>query len=742
MPKKTEFGYVLGLQCFANQDSGACLLRFSRDGKVLDYVAISEERLIRKKYPYTFPVHSIGYCMDHYGLKDLSSIDLLVTDYIRVKRWFNSGPGYNISEFDYLKLKFDIDPRKIVSISHHMAHAASAYYASGFNDAAVLIVDGNGSDLQTTSFFDAEKGKLRYIDEYKAQGIGAVYAVVTNWILNLGTGGEGKTMGLAPYGEQYEPVLQLEGTLDGIKNDFSDFVRRQPFSDVLNQMDPANRKNPLRGEYRRADGKESVLDPYFARAAFEVQKETERVLVHLGREIEKRTKRKKICLAGGVALNSVANKIMFDVTDFEEIFVFPACSDTGIPFGLAVWGYYNARELGNFERQSLNFQHAYTGISYPEKHTTDMFGRHGIPHRKTNPAEVAQLIADGNIIGWFQGGSEYGPRALGHRSILADSRKAEMSDIINKRVKHREAYRPFAPAVLAEDCAEYFDIEGESPYMLLVGKVKKPDVVPSITHIDGTARVQTVTKEDNGVFYDLVRAFKEITGVPVILNTSFNDAGEPIVETPEDAMICFLKTEMDYLVLGNFLIDAKDFDKASLAQSMDDERKTGIEKRERENISRFFPGNDKDECNRFTKESNRMSEWHVRYRSKYELENKVLEWVRDKSRILIVGTADHTALLLKCINGFYDVGVVGFVNADERCEQDDAPRNHPFSECGWDALEDGEVDEILISSYEYMYDILDSIRQRGIDKPVYPIYDNASRSFFETLGDFPSFRVD
>jgi carbamoyltransferase len=731
----------MGIQCFANQDSGACLLKFSRDGKVLDFVAISEERLLRKKYPYTFPVHSIGYCMDHYGLKDLSSIDLLVTDYIRIKRWFNSGPGYSISDFDYLKLKFDIDPRKIVTISHHMAHAASVYYTSGFDDAAVLIVDGNGSDLQTTSFFEADNGKIRYIDEYKAHGIGAVYNVVTKWILNLGTGGEGKTMGLAPFGEPHEPVLHLNGKLDGIKNDFSDFVRRQPFSDVLNQIDPANRVSPLKKEYRQAENEKALLKPYFSRVAFDVQKETEQVLVHLGREIERRTGRKKICLAGGVALNSVANKIMFDATGFEEIFVFPACSDSGIPFGLAVWGYYNARELGDFERKNLTFRNAYTGISYPDERTTKMFERHDIPNRKTTPREVAQLIADGNIIGWFQGGSEYGPRALGHRSILADARQAEMKDILNLRIKHREAFRPFAPAVLAEDCAEYFDIEGDSPYMLLVGKVKKPEAVPSITHIDGTARVQTVTQEDNGVYYDLVHAFKEITGVPVILNTSFNDAGEPIVETPEDAMICFLRTGMDYLVLGDFLIDAKDVDKAAVSEHMAGIRETEIEDRYNDCLSRFFPGYDEDECRRYIEESNRISEWHVRYRSKYEFENKVLEWIRDKRRILIVGTADHTALLAKYINRFYDVDVVGFVNGDDRCDQEGASQDHPYPECGWDVLESDDVDEILVSSYEYMYDISDSVRQRGIDKPVYSIYDNASRSFFETMDVFPPFRV-
>ena len=208
-----EFRYVLGIQCFANQDSGACIVRFSTDGKILDFIAISEERLIRKKYPYTFPIHSIGYCMDHYGLVNLSEIDLLVTDNIRINRWFFSGPAYNISEFDYLKTKFAFDPRKIISIGHHLAHASSVYYTSNFEDAGILIIDGNGSDLETTSYFLGKNDSIKLIESYKARGIGDVYSAVTKWILNLGTGGEGKTMGLAPYGEKYKTVLQCSSGL-------------------------------------------------------------------------------------------------------------------------------------------------------------------------------------------------------------------------------------------------------------------------------------------------------------------------------------------------------------------------------------------------------------------------------------------------------------------------------------------------------------------------------------------------
>ena len=680
--------------------------------------------------------------MDHYGLADLSAVDLLVTDFIRLKRWFNSGPAYNASEFDYLKLKLDIDPRRIVVISHHMAHAASAFYPSGFDEAAILVIDGNGSDLQTTSFLQGENGKISYLDSHKAHGIGGVYNAVTMWILALGDGGEGKTMGLAPFGRPHAPVLHIDGRLDGIKTDFSRFMRRMPYSDVLNQIDARNRINPLKVDFRRCEDPKDLLDPYFARVAYDVQQETERVMVHLGRSLRARTGSPNLGLAGGVALNSVANKIMFDATDFERMFVFPACSDAGIPFGLALWGYYNAAELGDFPRRRLTFRNAYTGIPYPPARAQAMFARHSITHRRTNPAEVARLLADDAIVGWFQGASEYGPRALGNRSILADPRRSETKDILNHRVKHRESFRPYAPAVMAEHCAEYFEIEGESPYMLLVAKVKKPDVIPAVTHVDGSARVQTVTREDNGPIYDLIAAFKEITGVPVILNTSFNDAGEPIVETPEDAMICFLGTEMDYLILGDYLVRAADVDKPRLAEAMRAERERAMAAREKECIARFFTGYDSEECRHFIDESNSMSVWHTRYRSKYELEKQVLRWSREGTRVLIVGSRDHTALLRRHINGLWNVDVVGFVDHDGRpdLKVDGAPL--PYPEGDWEAVREGDFDEILISSHEYMYDIAEALRAQGVTAPVYEIYDNASRSFLDTLVTLPPFKVD
>jgi len=738
---KKKIRYILGVQSFANADSGACILRFSEDGKILDFVAISEERLIRKKFPYTFPIHSIGYCMDYYNIKSLSEIDLLVSDYIRKDRWFISGPSFNVSDFDYKKIKFDFDPKKIITIRHHLAHAASVYYTSGFDNAATLILDGNGSELETTTYYFCIGNEITTKESYRARGIGIAYGQVTSRILNLGTGGEGKTMGLAPYGKDHPKVLKISGELDGIKNNFAKFMKRMPFSDVLNQIDEKNRIYPFKTEYKKCQNKDELLQPYFSRVAYDIQEETERVMKHLASDIYHKTNSKNLCVAGGVALNSVANKKMFDSSNFEKIFVFPACSDAGIPFGLAMWGYYNAPQFKETRKGKIQFKHAYTGKTYSAEHIQKMFQRFKINYKKTNVKHIANLLSQGKIIGWFQGGSEYGPRSLGHRSILADPRDPTMKDILNIKVKHRETFRPFAPSVLLENCEEFFDLECESPFMLLVADVKKPNIVPAITHVDGTARVQTVTKEDNGRFFDLIQEFKNQTGVPMILNTSFNDAGEPIVETPEDAMICFCNTDMDYLVLEDFIIDAVSIDKKNIVKEMEIERSKRIKENEQELISKLLKNYDNNEKDVFINECNKMAEWNAKYRSKYELEKKIEEWKKYNKKILIVGTIDHIELLLKKINGFYALNIVGYVNYEADSEVNSTEL--PFSRYELDEIKNYSLyDDILISSYEYMYEILDLLESYDIKKPIYQIYDDSSRDLANVLDKQPEFQVN
>ncbi len=736
-----EYRYILGIQSFSNMDSGASIVRCSTDGELIDYIAISEERLIRVKYPYVFPVHSLGYCLDHYGIR-LSDVDLLMGDYIRVKRWFSSGPAYNVSDFDYLKLKLDFPPHKIYQISHHMAHAASTYYASKFDEAAILIVDGNGSDLETTSYFRGEGERIEFMENYKRHGIGAAYTTISTRILSFGTGGEGKTMGLAPYGEGHSKVLNINAKLDGIKNDFSEFMLRMPYSDVLNQIDPRNRINPLRGEYKKCERKEDLLNPYFSRAAYDIQAETERILIHLASDLHEKTKLKNLCIAGGVGLNSVANKKILDNASFENIFIFPACSDSGIPFGLAVWGYYNmTKELGIKETKRFAFNNAYTGNEYPEDEIEGVFKKYNIPYQRVELDAVAEKIAEGKIVGWFQGRSEYGPRALGHRSILADSRRKEMKDVLNLRVKHRESFRPFAPSILKEYCSEYFDLDCDSPYMLLIAKVKKPDAVPSITHVDQTARIHTVTKDDNGSYYDLIEAFHKRTGVPCILNTSFNVAGEPIVETPEDAILCVLQTDMDYLAIGPFLMESSAVtNREKIVETMNANRKKKIETRREKLLKKYFSGYDPEERDRFIAESNKMAEWYVRFRAKFELEKKVLEWMKNQSKILVVGTPDHTLALRKYINGFSEIDVVGFCSFEDKVDKTpETLSEYPVVE--WNDIKNTKCDEILISSYLHSFDIEERLTDLNPEVSVLALYDSSSRSIMDTLDTFPTYKV-
>ena len=542
--------YLLGIQSYANHDSGASILRYDKKKRTTDYVAISEERLLRKKYPYTFPIHSIDYCLKYFNLKNLNKVDYIFSDWIRKKRWLRSGPAYNYQMFDYIKEKLKYNKDKIIQIDHHLAHAASVYYTSDFKDSSILIVDGNGSDLETNSFFKGKSNEINLIDKSKYHGIGAVYSAVTKEILNLGTGSEGKTMGLAPYGKN-DKKIKIRYKLNGINTNFSPFIKRMPYSDVLYHINSNFRPNPLKFRIKKAN-KKNVTNQFYSNWAFAIQKISEKIILHLGKEIYKKNKSKNICLAGGVALNSVANNYLYKKGDFDKMFVFPACSDSGIPLGLVLWGYHNFLN----GKKRIKFNNAYTGIEYSKDEILSILKKNKISHSFTNNNEIAKYISEGKVIGYFQGKSEYGPRALGNRSILADARNPLMRDYINKKIKHREMFRPFAPAILEEKSKEYFELE-YSPFMLQVSKSKKRKKIPSAIHVDGTARVQTVNKKQNKNFYDLINEFYKITNVPVILNTSFNDAGEPLVETPLDALICFLKTDIDYLVIGNIIIDKK-----------------------------------------------------------------------------------------------------------------------------------------------------------------------------------------
>ena len=711
--------YLLGIQSYANHDSGASILKYDIKENITDYVAISEERLLRKKYPYTFPIHSINYCLKYFNLEDLNKVDYIFSDWIRKKRWLRSGPAYNYQMFDYIKEKLNFNKNKIIQIDHHLAHAASVYYTSDFKDSSILIVDGNGSDLETNSFFLGKKNKIKLIDKSKYQGIGALYSAITKEVLNLGTGSEGKTMGLAPYGKR-DNKINIKFKLKGINTDFSDFIKRMPYSDVLNHLNGNFRPNPLKQKIRKAN-KRNLTNKFFSNWAFAIQKLSEKTILHLGNEIYKKNKSKNICLAGGVALNSVANNYLYKKGKFKKMFVFPACSDSGIPLGLVLWGYHNFLN----GKKRINFSNAFTGIEYSNKEIISNLKKNNIKFSFTNNNEIAKYISNGKVIGYFQGKSEYGPRALGNRSILADARDPKMRDYINKKVKHREMFRPFAPAILEEKSKKYFDLD-YSPFMLQVSRSKKRKKIPSAIHVDGTARVQTVNEKQNKNFYNLIKSFYKITKVPVILNTSFNDAGEPLVETPLDALICFLKTNIDYLVIDNIIIDKKNLkDISHKIKKLELNRNKEIENNEKKIIKKLTKKFSFKEFNAKKNKENLNAKKIVLDEPISRLKNYLNITRKNKKPLIIIGTEDHTNILSKIFK--LNKKNTSFIDINKNDHLPYKRNIHKIKRIKNLTVANQNNANILISSFEYINEIIEQYKLKNFFTP----YDNSSRSIMD-----------
>ncbi len=527
---------VLGLHKDPWHNTGAALV-VERDRKV-EVFFVSEERLDRKKDSRAFPEMAIAACMRQAGLSSFEQLDLVVMDYIQDGSDWRMDYHTNPCRTD-VPLN-GIDPAKIRIVNHHLAHAATAYYSSAFHDSAILVVDGRGSDKETQSLFVARGNHIELLESSAAIGIGLLYASVTH-LIGFGLLQEGKTMGLAPYGAPDlvpppdTPLLPIKGSFAGIAADYADLCIEDSY-DLQFAVDVATPERK-------------------ARAAYEVQQEVEREMLRLAGYAKERTGSANLCISGGVGLNSVANYKIQQTKTFENLYIHPACSDTGIPLGAALWGYHAL--LGRPLRQAP--LSPFLGPEYDEATLLDAIsactGMDAV-HGPASFERTADLLARNSIVGCFQGRSEMGPRALGNRSILMSPLRAENKDVLNARVKFREGFRPFAPACMEEYAQEYFEIDCPCPYMLLVPNVRpeKRGVIPAVTHVDGTGRLQTLTAELNPVFYRLASMFKDRTGVPVLLNTSFNVNGEPIVETPADAVRCFLGTNIDALLIGDHLI--------------------------------------------------------------------------------------------------------------------------------------------------------------------------------------------
>ncbi len=587
--------FILGISAFYH-DSAACLVK---DGDILS--AAQEERFTRKKHDHNFPQKAIEFCLKDAGIK-ADQIDLVAfydkpfLKFERLLETYLTFAPVGIKSFikamplwikEKLWMKEMIKDKlgytgKVIFPEHHESHAASAFYPSPFNKAAILTMDGVG-EWTTTSYGVGDGNDFQLFADIKfPHSLGLLYSALTYYTGFKVNSGEYKVMGLAPYGEPKYKKLIYDHLID-VKEDGS-FRMNMDYFNYCQGLTMTNEKfNKLFGGPPRVP--ETNLTQKEMDIARSLQEVTEEIVLKIGRHVYKETKFKNLCLAGGVALNCVANGRLLREGPFENIWIQPAAGDAGGALGAALIGWYKYQNNPrNTDEKTDSQKGSYLGPKFDENDIHSFIQSFNLSAKKYDEDEliekVANLINSEKVIGWFNGKMEFGPRALGSRTIIGDARSPKMQATMNIKIKFREGFRPFAPSVLYEKVKEYFEIEKESPYMLLTADVKKErripmtdedqrkwgidklnvvrSDIPAVTHVDYSARLQTVHKKTNPRYHKLISKFEEKTGCAVIINTSFNVRGEPIVCTPEDAYKCFMRTNMDYLVLGNYILKKED----------------------------------------------------------------------------------------------------------------------------------------------------------------------------------------
>ena len=593
---------ILGISAFYHDSAAAIVI----DGKIV--AAAQEERFSRIKHDSNFPDNAVKFVLKYSNLK-LSEVDHIVfyeKPFLKFERLLETYVAFAPKGFiqftkamplwmkeklfqkklliDYLKVidgNFK-DEKKVFFSEHHMSHAASAFFPSPFNEAIILTADGVGEWATSTVAIGKNNNVEIKKEIHFPHSLGLLYSAFTYYTGFKVNSGEYKLMGLAPYGEP-KYINQIKDNLIDLKDDGS-FRLNQDYFNYATGLTMTNEKfNKLFGEKPR-NSKNEKINQFHMDIAASIQSVTEETMLKMSKSLREEYNLKNLCLAGGVALNCVANGKILEKKIFDKIWIQPAAGDAGGSLGAALALWYN--EMKN-ERKVFNYdqmQGSYLGPEYSqieiEKKLNEIGANYNVMNEEDLLNKTAEDLSKGKAIGWFQGRMEFGPRALGARSILGDPRSETMQKDLNLKVKYRESFRPFAPSVLIEDVSEWFEINEESPYMLLVSNVNKEkqlkmsedqkklfgidklnvkrSEIPATTHVDYSARIQTVHKETNPKYFKLLTKFKEKTGCPVIVNTSFNVRGEPIVNTPQDAFNCFMGTELDNLIIGNCYLSKKE----------------------------------------------------------------------------------------------------------------------------------------------------------------------------------------
>ncbi|MBI4538196.1 MAG: carbamoyltransferase [Gemmatimonadetes bacterium] len=569
--------YVLGINAYHGDASAAILA----DGQLV--AAVEEERFTRVKHTAGFPIHAVRYCLEAAGAR-IGEVEHVAVPRKARARWLRKLvyaarlPRFALERArvlgrfrgirETLAAGLDVSPQQVTAaihgVEHHRAHLASAFFVSPFERAALLSLDGLG-DFASGMWGIGEGNRMRVLGSVSfPHSVGMYYTALTQYLGFWKYGDEYKVMGLAAYGEpeQLEAMRRLLRAADGLgyRMDLRFFTHHrdgpsmswaegEPVLGRLFSQALEERLGP------RVEGRDGIEDRHRNIAA-SLQRHLEDVVVHQWNRLHALCGLDALAYAGGVAFNCVANGSIFDQTPFRDLYIPAAAGDAGLAIGAAYFVWHEV--LGN--PRSFEMEHAYWGPEFPDAALRGELERRGLKYRRLDDdalfRTVASHIAAGRVVGWFQGRLEWGPRALGNRSIVADPRRPEMKDILNRRVKHREPFRPFAPSVLEEHAGEYFEQSYLSPFMLLAYRVRASRLgeVPAPTHVDGTGRLQTVSRRTNPRFWRLIEAFRQETGVPVVLNTSFNE-NEPIVCTPDEAVECYLRTRMDVLALGNYVVE-------------------------------------------------------------------------------------------------------------------------------------------------------------------------------------------